>query len=872
MALLVLAGTAACNGDSGGDSDGRGDLRRMQSALIAFQSCGELENYIDATLVAEIDEAIELYQECQASGDGCYWYAYDMAIGAPTARGGGWAVDDSMGGPGGGMFPDAPSAGGDGASGGEGSGGDQSGGNGSTGGEEPRSDTNVQEEGVDEADIVKQDGEFLYILNGNRLRIVRSSPVDAMEVVGSAELSGSPLEMFLAGDRLAVFASEYRYNYGDDYYPGGGAGLPKPDDGARPEPAMPAASGGSDGDDAGKADSPSEGPVAAALAGLQGEILVITVFDVSDRANPSVVRQSYLEGGYVSSRMVGTKAHIVVRSAVSVPSFDWYQYVTDDGSGNGASDGGSSGGGGGWTTDGGSVPPVAVDGGPAPSEADAGSATEPIPAADAGAYEERREALTVIDYERLRADFLALLADTELDEMMPQRVDVVNGQPLTGSLVPCESFYHPSVTMGLNVLAVVTIDLGEDSDALAATGILGSSDTVYASGSTLYVATYVYDYWRWMRAALNSPNDTTERTAIHAFDISGTPSYLGSGFVEGQILNQFGMSEWQDHLRVATTVRNWQRFEPMPVSSTDAVVPSEPQDATDNLVTVLALQGDELVRTGLLRDLGKPNESIFAARFFGPLGYVVTFEQRDPLYVIDVSDPTAPTKRGELDVPGFSSYIHPLGDSHLLTIGRGSTDPVGNPEGTDGLKLSVFDVSNPDAPAEVESEVFPAYSEAEYQHKAFTFYEHLDLLAIPIGSYWWSGNGEAPLNGLAIFHVDPAEGIELVGSISHDDLVPTPDSGEYRCGYYMPQVRRGLFVGERVYSVSDVGVKANEAVAGLAPLNAVAFPDDGGWYSGVYGGAWGDCYYGGGWDDGGWDREEVPPDGGGEDGETPREP
>jgi len=839
LALLALVGAAACD-DGGG---GPGDLRSMQSALIAFEGCGELESYLDDTLVAELDEAIELYQECQASSDGCYWYAYDMAIGAPSARGGGWAVDGAMGGDGA-LPPGQPS--GDSGEGGSGSiGGDQGG---STNGDaEPHSDTNVQEEGVDEADIVKQDGEFLYILNGNRLRIVRSTPVESMDVVGSAELSGSPLEMFLAGDRLAVFAQEYRYGAGN-----GGSWdgrTPVPVDTSAPG-AMPAREADSD---AGKADGTTEGPVADALAGLQGELLTVTVFDVSDRANPRVIRESFLEGGYVSSRMIGTQAHIVVRSAVTVPYFDWYQYVTDDGSGNAGN--GSDGGvvnvdaGTGTAVDGGSAVP--------PTEADAGTRTEPDP--DAGAYQERQGALTVVDVDALRADFLALLADTELEDMMPQRVDVVDGQPIVGALVPCESFYHPSVTMGLNVLAVVTIDLGEDSDALAATGILGSSDTVYASASTLYVATYVYDYWRWMRAALESPTDTTERTAVHAFDITGTPVYVASGFVEGQVLNQFSMSEYEGHLRLATTVRNWQRWEPAPVSSSDDVVPSEPLDSTDNLVTILGRQGDELVQTGQLRDLGKPNESIFAARFFGPLGYVVTFEQRDPLYVIDVSDPTAPAKRGQLDVPGYSSYIHPLGDDHLLTIGRGSTDPE-FPDGTDGLKLSVYDVSDPDAPVEVESEVFAAYSEAEYQHKAFTYYEHLSLLAIPIGGYWWSGDGAAPLNGLAVFHVDPAAGIDLVGSISHDDLVPVPDgTDEYGCGYYLPQVRRGLFVGERVYSVSDVGVKANDVAdgAGLAELNSVAFPDDGGWYSGVYGGAWGDCYYPGGREVP--ERDETPP-------------
>ncbi len=833
LGIIAFLGIVACDDTGGPPGPGaHTDLHRMEAALTAFQTCDELSGYLHDLLVDEFEHMAGLYEECMRD-DTCYGFggSWRGDVGMPEPGLG--VPEDSVGEPAPAPPPsasdpgdpsDAPRVPSD----------------------EPRSDTNVQEQGVDEADIVKADGEYLYILSGSWLRIVRSTPVEEMALLGSAELPGTPLAMFLAGDRLAVFSSLYRYDGGggraphpDPGWDNGGAepgGRPTaPPDASAPDPG---AEGGFEDaehpdmdppDGAAKRYAGASGELPEAVRELSGQLLAVTLFDISDRSDPRVVRQTWLEGGYVSSRMVGTRMHVVVSGRPALPEFDWYRFVDygyDDWN-DGAEPGGRP-----------PAPPDAVEPAPMPApDAWEGSDGD----GEDSEFDRRAQPLRV-DIAGARAAYMSALSKIDFDRALPRRVDIIDDEIVSERLVPCETFYHPSVTMGLDILAVATIDLDQDGFDYAATGILGSSDTVYASAETLYVATYLYHYWRWADSALANPDDTVELTAVHAFGVEGLPTYQASGFVTGRVLNQFSMSEYDGYLRIATTVRDWwgfRRGDPGVIDRDMAVGTADnsdtggarPDSATDNLVTVLRRDGDRLVEEGRLAGLGKPNESIFAARFFGPVGYVVTFEQIDPLYVIDLSEPTNPVRRGELEVPGYSSYIHPLGDDHLLTIGRGSSDPA-SPGWLDSVKLSIYDVSDMDDPTEVAELLLPSmHSEAEYDHKAFTYFAHLGLLAIPLQSYWWRGYGEEPPNGLALFEIDPARGIEMVGTISHSALSSEVD--DPYC-YYLPAVRRGVFIGERIYSISDLGVLANEASDGLAPLGGVAFPGGDYWYGDYY--------------------------------------
>ncbi len=197
-------------------------------------------------------------------------------------------------------------------------------------------------------------------------------------------------------------------------------------------------------------------------------------------------------------------------------------------------------------------------------------------------------------------------------------------------------------------------------------------------------------------------------------------SLAAEGSVPGYLLNQFSLDEYDGRLRVATTVGGRQSFGFGWVNS----------DASANDVYVLDA---DLDREGRLLDLGQ-GERIYAARFIGETGYLVTFKETDPFYVLDLSDPDKPRLAGELKIPGYSSYLHPLGDDLILGVGKED----------DKVKLSLFDVSSPDEPREVSKYVLDEYwSEAMQNHHAFLADPAHDIFFIPgyQGGYAFSHEG-----------------------------------------------------------------------------------------------------------------------------------
>ena len=222
---------------------------------------------------------------------------------------------------------------------------------------------------------------------------------------------------------------------------------------------------------------------------------------------------------------------------------------------------------------------------------------------------------------------------------------------------------------------------------------------------------------------------------MHRFAVSSeaqrTP-YQGSGFVQGIINDQFSIDERDGILRIATTRTTWpDRTDDL--LATDEWVPP----ITDNLVSTMKLNGNALELLGSTPPLAE-GESIFSARFLGDIAYIVTFRRVDPLFAIDLSDPESPKVLGELKIPGFSDYMHPLGSDHLLTIGRDIDEETQRDNGT---ALQIFDVSDPVNPMLAHKAlVGEGFSEANQDHKAFNFYADQDiagkgLLAFPFVSY-----------------------------------------------------------------------------------------------------------------------------------------
>jgi uncharacterized secreted protein with C-terminal beta-propeller domain len=345
------------------------------------------------------------------------------------------------------------------------------------------------------------------------------------------------------------------------------------------------------------------------------------------------------------------------------------------------------------------------------------------------------------------------------------------------------------------MLSIVTMNLDKGLWQADADGVMTDAQTVYGSTKHLYVATQ-----RWVAPdtpIARLPDAAT--TLISRFDVSDPDhtTYEGSGSVPGYLLNQFSMSEQGGDLRVASTTEPvwWEGAQQVPSRS---------------LVTVLRRgAGGALTRIGQVDGLGH-GERIFSVRFLGDVGYVVTFRQIDPLYVVDLSKPEAPRVRGELKLLGYSAYLHPVGNGRLLGIGQDAT-----PEGrTKGSQVTLFDVSGPENPSILAQRSLggQSSSDVEYDSHAFLFWAPKSLAVLPLQVYGRDGTVFAGAVGLKT--KGPADGdlLKEAGRISHDAI-----------DGYVPAIRRELVVGDRLFTISDAGVMGSD-LDSFGRLSFVAFP------------------------------------------------
>jgi len=399
---------------------------------------------------------------------------------------------------------------------------------------------------------------------------------------------------------------------------------------------------------------------------------------------------------------------------------------------------------------------------------------------------------------------------TTLDEWVPVWGERIDGE-IQQQPVQCADFYSPEPGLtNYGLTQIVGIDMGDDSPAQI-TSILGQASQVYANAGALILA---QPDWSWFERGTNS-----DRTALHRFAVSfegqRTP-YEGSGFVQGIVNDQFSIDERDGIIRVATTRTSWPDRQDDPFAPDVWIPPT-----TDNLVSTLRLSDNALELLGSTPPLAE-GERIFSARFLGDLGYIVTFRQVDPLFAIDLSNPESPKVLGELKIPGFSDYMHPLGDNHLLTIGRDIDEETQRDNGT---ALQIFDVSDPVNPMLAHKAlVGEGYSEANHNHKAFNFYADKGLLAFPFVSY--EGDFSSTLE---LWDVSAKDGFNRRGAVDHSDLVlddcgvPYPvDEFYYYCGY-QPQITRGVFIDDFIYSISHGGVRVHDVSDLTAPVATATY-------------------------------------------------
>lgn len=308
---------------------------------------------------------------------------------------------------------------------------------------------------------------------------------------------------------------------------------------------------------------------------------------------------------------------------------------------------------------------------------------------------------------------------------------------------------------------VIVSGLKIDSDkAPDAESILGGGEQVYCSQSRLYLAGTSY-------------TSAEIQSYIYAFQLkNGQVGFHAKGSVPGWILNQFSMDESGGYFRIATTANTI--------------------NGTSNNLYIL---DSGLQITGSLLGLA-PGENIKSARYIGDKAYVVTFRRTDPLFVIDLKNPKAPKLMGELKIPGFSSYLHPIGDGLLLGVGRD-----GDERGDYGTKLSIFDVTNPTSPKEIQKiSVGTRSTELNMDsHKAVRYIASRSLVCVPVLDYTESHT----VSEMLIYHVSAKKGFTLKARLTGD--IPYPGTSaanrQFYC-QYATMMNRTTFIGKTLYAFS----------------------------------------------------------------------
>ena len=379
-------------------------------------------------------------------------------------------------------------------------------------------------------------------------------------------------------------------------------------------------------------------------------------------------------------------------------------------------------------------------------------------------------------------DLRTAVANTTIDDWIPSYVldDGKGAQVGAGHLVECADLARPEKFSGLDTVAVSSFDMTSALQERQAVGVVAAGQQIYATGTSTYVSTT-----EWTR------NGTPATTSVHKFvtSTSGASSYRGSGDVPGMLLNQYAMSEDDGVLRVASTVserRGWVNT----------------REVTEGLVTTLGEQDGTLHQLGQVGGLGrKDNESIRAVRFIGDRGYVITFRQTDPLYVLDLRDPATPVVLGELKIPGYSGYLHPIGKNLLLGVGQSGveSDPGAQP----GVQFSLFDITDPTSPRRIATHTEGAGAAgAEFDPKAFLYWQPRDLIIAPAEVYG-DDQGRGAFSGVVLLRATE-DGLKELGKVR----VAAGDG----------MASRSFVIGDDVFVLSDQALRS-ASIDTLQPID-----------------------------------------------------
>ncbi len=409
----------------------------------------------------------------------------------------------------------------------------------------------------------------------------------------------------------------------------------------------------------------------------------------------------------------------------------------------------------------------------------------------------------VITYE-YSYDIYRVMEGNETVNIPEIRIDDVT------SSIPADQIYYVDIPERIDTMThVISVNIYTE-EVNQKSFLLGSAQTMYVSENNIFLAYTKYGYY--ILPLLAESNTNEETTIIHKISIkNGDISYTAQGEVPGRILNQFSMDEYNSFFRIATTIGN---------------VWGQDQKSSNNVYIL----DEDLNLISEIEDIA-PGEQIYSARFMGDKGYLVTFKKIDPFFTIDLSDPYNPKILGKLKIPGYSDYLHPLDENHIIGIGKNTVEALESEvewrnldfAWYQGLKIAVFDVSDFENPKEVSKIIIGdrgTDSPALYDHKAFLFDKEKELLVIPVrlceisdeikeqyDNYTGSMYGEFTFQGAYVYDLSVENGFEYKGRITHlsdEDLLK---SGYY--GYWDSSIHRSLYIDNVLYTISDGMVKMN---------------------------------------------------------------
>jgi uncharacterized secreted protein with C-terminal beta-propeller domain len=406
---------------------------------------------------------------------------------------------------------------------------------------------------------------------------------------------------------------------------------------------------------------------------------------------------------------------------------------------------------------------------------------------------------------RMIGDYVYVLAQQgvymQQNEVAIPRI-MVSG---TTEEIPATDIYYTNVTDNFNnYLHVLAVNILNDQQEPASKSyLLGYASTMYVSPNNIYIAYPSYQ-------------NQVETTRIHRIRIEeGEIDYEATGEVPGHVLNQFSMDEFNGYFRMATTIGE--------VWSTGIT-------ASRNNVYVLDM---ELDTVGSLEDLA-PGEKIYSARFMGNRCYLVTFRKIDPLFVIDLGIPAYPQVLGQLKITGYSDYLHPYDENHIIGIGKETIEAEeGNFAWYQGVKISLFDVTDVAVPKEITKyEIGDRGTDSPilYDHKAFLFDREKNLLVIPVtvaeideakypGGVPDNMYGDFVWDGAYVFHISLEDGLEFRAGITH-----LPDNSDLiKSGYWYHSeysVKRSLYIDNVLYTISELKIKMN-SLADLSEIGEI---------------------------------------------------